>query len=57
MIIKLFDPDWDDPDGPFGPLIRKYSPMPEEHPDEEDWDAPGEDQEWFPQPGDFKIAA
>lgn len=51
-----FDPE--DAYGPFGPEIRRYlAPEIPDHPDDEDWDAPGEDQEWFPQHNDYKLAA
>lgn len=54
MVIQLFpndEPDWDDPLGPFGPIIRRFHPEIED-PDYEDED---DEDEWYP-PGDLKAA-
>jgi hypothetical protein len=57
VIYRLLDPgfdpgfDPDDPLGPFGPLIRRYTPEIEDPEYEED----DEDDRWYP-PSDLKAA-
>jgi hypothetical protein len=53
----MFEPDWDDPDGPFGPEIRRWiAPEIEPHDEEADRDGGDFDQdEYWPQ--EYKRAA
>lgn len=55
---ELLEIDWDDPDGLFGPVIRRYMPEPEPFYEEDDRDAGDHDQdEYFPEFADLKLAA
>ena len=54
--IRAFEPDWDDPYGPFGPIIRRHMPEPEPFDEDEDVDGGQHDQEWY-WPHEYSIAA
>lgn len=56
MVIHLFEPDYDDPYGPFGPIIRRWIPEPEEFDPDEDIDGGQHEQDWY-WPHDYKRAA
>lgn len=57
MVIRLFQPDWEDPDGPFGPEIRRWmAPEAEPHYEEDDRDAGDFDQDEY-WPEELALAA
>jgi hypothetical protein len=57
MIVQLFTPDFEDDNGPFGPLIRKYiAPEVEPFDEEAERDAGDFDQDEYG-PAEYKQAA
>lgn len=54
---ELLDIDWDDPYGPFGPLIRIYMPEPDPFYEEDDRDAGDFDQDEYLPDECYKRAA